>query len=105
VLLALMAFGKVLSPQYFIWILPVLALVAVRDPLLGLLGGLVLLLTQIEFPALYWNLVDLQPPVLGLVATRNLLLLALFCLTVWRLVAAAAQGAAQADGRPGRYTR
>ena len=104
-LLALMTFGKVLSPQYFIWILPVLALVAVRDPLLGLLGGLVLLLTQIEFPALYWNLVDLQPPVLGLVATRNLLLLALFCLTVWRLVAAAAQGAAQADGRPGRYTR
>jgi len=104
-LLALMTFGKVLSPQYFIWILPVLAVVAVREPLIGALGAVVLALTQAEFPALYWDLVDLQPPVLGLVAARNLLLLALFCLTVWRLVAAAAQGAAQADGRPGRYTR
>jgi hypothetical protein len=91
-LLAFMTFGKVLSPQYFIWILPVLAVVAVRDPLLGLVGGIVLLLTQVEFPALYWNLVDLQRPVVALVAVRNLLLLALFCFTVWRLHAGTPAG-------------
>jgi len=87
-LLALMTFGKVLSPQYFIWILPVLALVAVREPLLGLLGALVLALTHAEFPALYWNVVDLQPAALTLVAIRNVLLVALFCAAFskqWRL--------------------
>jgi hypothetical protein len=86
-LLALMTFGKVLSPQYFIWILPVLAVVAAREPLVGALGGIVLVLTHIEFPALYWDLVDLQPAVVGLVVARNLLLVALFCFTVWRLLA------------------
>ena len=84
-LLALMTFGKVLSPQYFIWILPVLAVVAAREPLLGFLGGILLLLTEIEYPALYVDLVELQPVATGLVVVRNLLLLALFCLTVWRL--------------------
>ncbi len=84
-LLALMTFGKVLSPQYFIWILPALSLVAVREPLLGLLGALVLALTQAEFPSLYWNLVDLQAPVLLLVGVRNLLLVALFVAALWRL--------------------
>jgi hypothetical protein len=84
-LLALMTFGKVLSPQYFIWILPVLAVVAVREPLVGALGALVLLLTHVEFPALYWNLVDLQPPVVALVATRNVLLFALFVVALVRL--------------------
>jgi len=84
-LLALMTFGKVLSPQYFIWILPALALVAVREPLLGLLGALVLGLTHAEFPSLYWNLVDLQAPVVALVVVRNLLLLALFAGALWRL--------------------
>ena len=85
VLLALMAFSKVLSPQFFIWLLPVLALVAARDWLLGLLGGVALLLTQVEYPALYGDLLDLEAPVLALVAARNLLLVALFCVTVWRL--------------------
>ena len=84
-LLALMTFGKVLSPQYFIWILPVLAVVAVREPLLGALGGLVLLLTHIEFPALYWDLVDLQRPVVALLVVRNLLLAATFFAAVARL--------------------
>lgn len=97
-LLALMTFGKVLSPQYFIWVLPVLALVAVRDPLIGLLGGLVLGLTHAEFPALYWNLVDLQGLVLTLVAARNLLLLALFCVTLWRLAVPRERRAR--EGRP-----
>ena len=70
-LLALMTFGKVLSPQYFIWILPAWALVAARDRWLAVLGGLTLALTQAEFPALYWNLLDMQKAPLAIVVARN----------------------------------
>jgi len=84
-ILALMTFGKVLSPQYFIWILPAWAIVAARDKWVALLGGLTLLLTQVEFPALYWRLLDMMPETLAIVVTRNTLLLALFLFTLWRL--------------------
>jgi hypothetical protein len=84
-ILALMTFSKVLSPQYFIWILPAWALVASRDRWIALVGGLTLLLTQVEFPALYWRLLDMQPDALIVVITRNTLLIALFAFTAWRL--------------------
>jgi hypothetical protein len=84
-LLALMTFGKVLSPQYFIWILPAWALVAARDRWIAVLGGLSLALTQAEFPALYWNLLDMQPAPLAIVVARNTLLLTTFALTLVRL--------------------
>lgn len=84
-ILALMTFGKVLSPQYFIWTLPAWVLVAVRDRVVAVVGGLALLLTQVEFPALYWRLLEMQPDALAVVAARNTLLLAFFGLTAWRL--------------------
>ena len=84
-ILALMTFGKVLSPQYFVWTLPALALVAARDKWIALLGFLVLALTQAEFPALYWRLLAMKPDALAVVVARNTLLLALFLFTVWRL--------------------
>ena len=84
-LLALMTFSKVLSPQYFIWILPAWALVAARDRWVAILGGLVLALTQAEFPALYWNLLDMQKAPLAIVVTRNTLLLVTFAVTLWRV--------------------
>jgi hypothetical protein len=80
-----MVFGKVFSPQYVIWLLPALALVAVEDRLLGALGFAVLLLTQVEFPSLYWRLVDLQSGVLMLVSVRNILFVALYAVALWRL--------------------
>lgn len=84
-ILALMAFGKVLSPQYFIWILPAWALVAARDRWLAVIGGLTLLLTQVEFPALYWRLLDMRADALAVVVTRNVLLVVFFAFTLWRL--------------------
>lgn len=84
-LLALMTFGKVLSPQYFIWILPAWALVAARDRWLAVLGGATLALTHAEFPAQYWNLLDMQTLPLAIVVARNTLLLAAFFFSLWRL--------------------
>ncbi len=97
-LLALMTFGKVLSPQYFIWILPAWALVAARDRWIAVLGGLTLALTQAEFPALYWNLLDMQPAPLAIVVARNTLLLATFAVDAVAGVGAAGGGARSGPG-------
>jgi hypothetical protein len=84
-ILALMTFSKVLSPQYVIWLLPAWALVGAGDRVLGILGGLVLLLTQVEFPVLYWRLLSMDPPTLAIVIARNTLLVAFFAVALWRL--------------------
>jgi len=84
-ILALMTFGKVLSPQYFIWTLPAWALVAARDRVLAVLGGLTLLLTGIEFPKLYWNMLDMQHAPLAVLITRNVMLVVTFGFAAWRL--------------------
>jgi len=83
--LALMTFGKVLSPQYFIWTLPAWALVAARDRVVAVLGGFTLLLTGIEFPKYYWNILDMQHGPLALLIARNLMLVATFGFAAWRL--------------------
>jgi len=67
--------GKVFSPQFLIWLLPLIPLIKGRDR--GIITGLfaaVLLLTQWEFPARYWNLYLLEKPIVVEVAARNLLL-------------------------------
>jgi hypothetical protein len=84
--LAMTAFSKVLSPQYFIWLLPVVALAALKEPLLGALSFVTLLLTQINFPAKYWALVYLEPSSINWLAARNIALVACFLVAVWRLI-------------------
>ena len=84
-ILALMTFGKVLSPQYFIWTLPAWALVAPRDKWIAALGGLTLLLTGIEFPALYWRMLDMQPDSVAVLVARNVALVVTLAFTCWRL--------------------
>jgi hypothetical protein len=71
------AFGKVLSPQFLIWLLPVVPLVAGRIGLAaaGFLGA-ALVTTHLWFPTRYWDLVDLQP-VGWLALVRNVLLVSL----------------------------
>jgi len=67
--------GKVFSPQFLIWLLPLIPLIKGRDR--GLIAGMfgaVLILTQWEFPARYWNLYMLEKPIIVEVAARNALL-------------------------------
>lgn len=84
--LAGMVFGKVLSPQFLIWLAPLAPLVLVRDPWLGGLGFITLLLTQIGFPGKYWGLVYLETPAILWLTARNIALLATFALAIVRLV-------------------
>jgi len=75
----------VLSPQFFIWTLPAWVLVAARDRVLAVIGGAALLLTGIEFPALYLRLVAMAPESVAIVVVRNILLLCFFAVACWRL--------------------
>jgi hypothetical protein len=71
--------SKVLSPQFLVWIFPLVALVAAgkrsAHKQIGILLLVVILLTQVEFPSSYWGLVALKPWPVALVASRNVGLL------------------------------
>ena len=84
-ILAFMLGSKVLSPQYLIWLLPLLPLCA---------GGLVgaglcalflaaCLTTTLVFPFYYGELLNLQPPAIDLLLGRNLLLVVLWALMLF----------------------
>lgn len=72
------AFGKVLSPQFLVWLIPLVALAGGR---LGLAAGGTfagaLVLTHVWFPFRYWDVVALEPEG-WLVLVRDLLLVALY---------------------------
>ena len=71
------AFGKVLSPQFLIWLVPLIPLVLVWPATtVWVLAAAAYLTTHLWFPSRYWDVVDLQP-VGWLVLVRNLLLVAL----------------------------
>jgi hypothetical protein len=84
-ILAFMTFGKVLSPQYFIWILPAIALVIPERRTLALLLIAALVLTQIEFPANYWSFIYLDRGPVLLVVARDAVLCAAFVVSLWHL--------------------
>ena len=76
---ALVAFDKVLSPQYLIWLVPLVPLVRGRR---GIAGGVLLLaalgLTQTWFPSHYWRLaLDHASPWSWYLLARDLLLVVL----------------------------
>jgi uncharacterized membrane protein len=80
---AFATFGKVLSPQYLVWTLPlgVLAL-AWRQWALAAAVAAATVLTLVEFPAHYFALRDGEGLALALVALRDLVLVAVVALTV-----------------------
>jgi uncharacterized membrane protein len=79
-LVAFVAFGKVLSPQFLIWLIPVVPLVRGRRGLTAsALLAAALVLTQLWFPYRYWDLaLHFSALESWLVLIRDLVLVALF---------------------------
>jgi hypothetical protein len=82
---AFVVFGKVLSPQFLIWLVPLVALVRGRR---GLAAGATLVaclvLTQVWFPYRYWDLaLHFDAVASWLVLVRDLGLVALLAVLVW----------------------
>jgi hypothetical protein len=81
----LLAFGKVFSPQFVIWLVPLVPLVRGRRGAAA--GGLLattLVLTQLWFPRHYWALADgLAPRESWLLLARDLAVLALAAVLAW----------------------
>jgi uncharacterized membrane protein len=75
-LVAFVALGKVLSPQFLIWLIPIVPLA--RRVSATLLLAVALVLTQIWFPFRYWELAhDLDETMAWVVLARDLVLVAL----------------------------
>ena len=93
---AFVAFGKVLSPQYLVWLIPLAPLAPGRFavPSCGILLG-VLGLTRIWFPSRYSEVADMHTEG-WIVLARNILLVALFGLAY----AALRRGGAQTTNSP-----
>lgn len=86
---AFVAFGKVLSPQFLIWLVPLVPLVAGRRGLIasGLLG-VALVLTQVWFPFRYWDFaLTFDEALSWLVLARDAVLAALLAVLLWRTAA------------------
>ena len=92
-LVAFVALGKVLSPQFLIWLVPLVALVAGRRGLAaGALLAVALVLTQLWFPYRYWDLArEFDGIASALVLARDLVLVALLVVLVRARAPAAAR--------------
>ena len=107
VVTALIAFGKVFSPQFLIWLIPLVPLVGELVPL-GLFA-LALVLTQAYFPKRYWDYSNrLRPAESAIVLARDLVVVALFAALAYGLHRATASSSASASapvsGRSGART-
>ena len=81
---AFVALGKVLSPQFLIWLIPLVPLVRGRRGLAasGVLAA-ALVLTQLWFPYRYWDLaLRFDEPASWLVLARDLVLVALLLVLI-----------------------
>lgn len=87
-LVAFVALGKVLSPQFLVWLIPVVPLVrGLRGAGAAALLAGALVLTQLWFPYRYWDLaLDFDAVASWLVLARDLVLVALLGVLAWPLL-------------------
>jgi hypothetical protein len=92
--------GKVLSPQYLLWLVPLIPLVRGWRGPAGAVGlGIAMVLSREVFPARYVALVeDLATGPIALLALRNLLLVALAVLLVQALATGGSRPEPAASG-------
>jgi hypothetical protein len=96
-LLAFVTLGKVFSPQYVIWLAPFAALAWVwRQRAVALLTTAGIVLTHVEFPSRYFDLINERSDVILIVAARNAVLLVALVVLVARLARAGPLTAAPA---------
>ncbi len=83
-IVAAVTLGKVVSPQYLVWLLPVTLLVAgSRGRVAAIVLPVAMVVTQLIFPLFYSDLVERGEPVpVGLLMARNALLLVMLW-SVW----------------------
>ncbi len=97
---ALIVFNKVGSPQYMLWLAPIVAVGLAVDRrawsrVAGWMAG-VCLATTLVFPVLYLPLIDADPFAAGVLLARNVMVGGLF---LWSLVALWRAGTAPQTGR------
>ena len=83
---AFVCFGKVLSPQFLVWLLPIVVIVpGLRGAIATILLLVACLLTRAWFPHSYWELVrEFDPTSSWLVLVRDLVLVTVFVVLVVR---------------------
>jgi hypothetical protein len=92
---AFVAFGKVLSPQYVCWLLPLAAVAAARGaPLGAALTAAAALVTQLWFPDHYFDVVEQHAWAVVAVGARNVILLLALAATARALARSPSRAAA-----------
>ena len=97
---AFAAFGKVLSPQFLVWVVPLAALAfAWGMPALASAAAAAVALTLVEFPAHYADVVQREPAALWLVAVRDAVLALVVALAARELLTTGARARGSARSR------
>jgi hypothetical protein len=81
-LLVVMIMGKVFSPQYLIWVIPLIAYVGKANWRWLVIWGTVCLLTLVDFPIIYVDLPHIEK-YYGVIAVRDALILVFVCVLLF----------------------